>query len=325
KNLDRYRAALDARYGASASLDEFARKAQVANYEAMRPMFESFAIRWPDAKGVVQWMLNSAWPDMFWQLYDWYLVPNGAYFGARAANQPLHVAYDYGERKVVAVNDTRDAIRGAKARVRVLDAASRVLLDESRPLALAAGERGEVVSLGSLAKLASRGVSMADGSSTAALSSAAAPVYFLDTRIESDRGETLARNFYWLPAEDDVLDWASTKYYVTPVSRFADLTALQHLPPVELEVAHRFEHTTEGEVLHVTLANPSDRLAFFVELSVTGEGGGQLIAPIDWDDNYISLLPGEHREVMATIPAHALAGDHPVFHYQGINVRERAP
>ncbi|HXT19626.1 MAG TPA: glycoside hydrolase family 2 protein, partial [Thermoanaerobaculia bacterium] len=66
-------------------------------------------------------------------------------------------------------------------------------------------------------------------------------------------------------------------------------------------------------------------LAFFVELSVTGEGGGQLIAPIYWDDNYISLLPGEHREVMATIPTHALAGDRPVFHYQGINVRERAP
>ncbi len=97
-NLDRYRAALDARYGPSASLDEFARKAQVANYEAMRPMFESFSLRRPGAKGVVQWMLNSAWPDMFWQLYDWYLVPTGAYYAARNANQPLHVAYDYGRR-----------------------------------------------------------------------------------------------------------------------------------------------------------------------------------------------------------------------------------
>jgi exo-1,4-beta-D-glucosaminidase len=140
QNLDRYRAALDARYGASASLDEFAQKAQVANYEAMRPMFESFAIRWPDAKGVVQWMLNSAWPDMFWQLYDWYLVPTGAFYAARNANRPLHVAYDYGKRSVVAINDTAAPVR-ARAVVRLLDAGSRVVRQESVPLELVPGER----------------------------------------------------------------------------------------------------------------------------------------------------------------------------------------
>ena len=79
--LDRYKAALDARYGVADSLEDFARLAQVANYEGMRAMFESFSIRRPATTGIIQWMLNSAWPEMYWQLYDHYLVPNGAFYG----------------------------------------------------------------------------------------------------------------------------------------------------------------------------------------------------------------------------------------------------
>jgi exo-1,4-beta-D-glucosaminidase len=41
-SLDRYRQALAARYGESKDLDDFAQWAQVANYEAMRGMFEAF-------------------------------------------------------------------------------------------------------------------------------------------------------------------------------------------------------------------------------------------------------------------------------------------
>jgi exo-1,4-beta-D-glucosaminidase len=314
KDLKIYNAALAARYGKPTDLDDYARRAQAANYEAMRAMFEAFSLRRPVAKGVVQWMLNSAWPDMFWQLYDWYLVPNGAYFAARNANQPLHVAYDYGERKVVAVNDTGAALRGAKVRVRVYDAASRLLLDESAALAVPAGERVEVLVVAPFATLAK--------SRAAATGKAQpAPVYFLDARIEGAGGAVLARNFYWLPAEDDVLDWQGSKWFYTPTQRYADLRALAALPPAPVEVTHRFAPADNGEVaVHATLRNPSDRIAFFVELSVLGGASRQLAAPIFWDDNYVSLLPGETREVRGSFPAHALGSEAPVFHYHGFNV-----
>ncbi|HEU5161724.1 MAG TPA: glycoside hydrolase family 2 TIM barrel-domain containing protein, partial [Thermoanaerobaculia bacterium] len=137
KNLNRYRAALDARYGPSASLDEFALKAQVANYEAMRGMFESFSLRRPVATGVIQWMLNGAWPKMFWQLYDYYLMPTGAFYAARNSGRPVHIALDHGTGEMIAVNDSAEELE-ATAHVRVFDAASRVLLDESRPLRMPA-------------------------------------------------------------------------------------------------------------------------------------------------------------------------------------------
>ncbi|HXT22363.1 MAG TPA: glycoside hydrolase family 2 protein, partial [Thermoanaerobaculia bacterium] len=315
KDLKLYNAALAARYGQPTGLEDYARKAQAANYEAMRAMFEAFSLRRPKAKGVVQWMLNSAWPDMFWQLYDWYLVPNGAYFATRTANEPLLVAYDYGERKVVAVNDTGAALRGAKARVRVYDAASTLLLDESRAVEVPAGERTEVLTLkpfAELAKSASAAAAGADGRP--------APVYFLDARLEGAGGATLAHNFYWLPAEEDVLDWQKSEWYYTPTQRYADMSALSSLPAAKLAVTHRFERTKDGEAVAVTLKNPGDRIAFLVELSVVGEKSGQLLAPVYWDDNYVSLLPGETREVRGTLPAHALGGDRPVFQYQAMNV-----
>jgi exo-1,4-beta-D-glucosaminidase len=298
-NLDRYRKALDARYGPSGSLEEFARKAQLANYEAMRPMFEAFSLRRPQAKGVVQWMLNSAWPDLFWQLYDWYLVPTGAYYAARNANRPLNIAYDYGEQKVVAVNDTAVPL-SATAVVRVLDTGSRVVRQESRRLEVPAGERRDVVVLGVLP--------------------AGSPVYFVDARLEGAGGALLAQNLYWLPAEPDVLDWEKSQWFYTPASRFADLTAVTRLPTAPLAVSHRFRPGAEGHEVEVTLHNPGPTLAFFVELAVVRAKSGELAVPIRWDDNYLSLLPGERRTVRAIIPAHALGGEQPALRWQGINV-----
>ena len=83
RKLDRFQKALNLRYGTPQNVEEFAKKAQVLNYELMRPMFEAFSINRYKATGVIQWMLNSAWPEMYWQLYDSYLMPNGAYYGAR--------------------------------------------------------------------------------------------------------------------------------------------------------------------------------------------------------------------------------------------------
>ena len=305
-DIDLYAEALAARYGEPSGIEDFARKAQLANYEAMRAMFEAFSLRRPRATGVIQWMLNGAWPKIVWQLYDWYLVPNGAFYAARNANRPLHVAYDLGTRGVVAVNDGGEAVTGATARVRVFDLGSKVVFDESRPLELAADTRSEVLTL-------------------PASAGGGEPV-FLDLRIAGADGELLAGNLYWLPAEPDVLDWEASEWYVTPVERYADLTGFTRLPPATLEVEHRFALAADGDgrEVVVTLNNPGERLAFFIELAVVGSESGRLAAPIYWDDNYVSLVPGERREIRGTLPAHALAdGEEPVFRYSGINVEGR--
>ena len=52
-------------------------------------------------------------------------------------------------------------------------------------------------------------------------------------------------------------------------------------------------------ITHLVLENRSTSVAFFVRLKVTHGKGGDEVLPVVWDDNYISLLPGERREVDA--------------------------
>ncbi|MGA7617334.1 MAG: sugar-binding domain-containing protein [Thermoanaerobaculia bacterium] len=298
KNLDRYVAAMNARYGPAKDLDDFALRAQMVNYEAMRAMFESFSLRRPVATGIIQWMMNSAWPEMYWQFYDYYLVPTGAFYAARDASRPVHIAYDHGTGKLVGINDTNQPL-DATARVRVYDASSQPLLDQRVPLVLAPGERRAAFEL------------------PAELSGA---FRFVDARIEANDGTLLDQNFYWLPAKPDVLDWGKGEWFYTPVKEFADLTAVNRLPPVTLAVDHHFTRTADGTAVDVTLDNPTPNIAFFVELSVAGEKTGALAAPVFWDSNYVTLVPGESRKLHATFPSHALQGEEPVLHVRGMNV-----
>src|SRR5437868_15439652 len=73
--------ALTRRYGVPTSLDDYERKAQAMTYDGQRAMFEAYGRNKYTATGVIQWMLNNAWPSLIWHLYDYYMVPAGGYYG----------------------------------------------------------------------------------------------------------------------------------------------------------------------------------------------------------------------------------------------------
>jgi exo-1,4-beta-D-glucosaminidase len=298
--IDRYKEALDRRYGETTDLEDFSRKAQIANYEAMRAMFEAFSARRPVTTGIIQWMLNSAWPELYWQLYDYYLVPNGAFYATRNANRPLNVVFDYRDRNVIVVNDTAEDLPGHQIRVRVLSLQAETLYEENMQRDLPAESRESIVALPEVAPDSG--------------------VYFVDLRLLDPTGTVLASNLYWLSTEMDTLDWEATEWFYTPIARFADFSALAAMPTIDLDVQHRFAELSDGAGVSVTLTNPSDQIAFFIELQILGSDSGELLAPVLWDDNYFSLLPGESREVTGSVPRHALGSESPVLHYSGWNV-----
>ncbi len=298
--IDRYKEALDKRYGETTDLEDFSRKAQIANYEAMRAMFEAFSVRRPVTTGIIQWMLNSAWPELYWQLYDYYLVPNGAFYATRNANRPLNVVFDYSDRNVIVVNDTAEDLPGHQVQARVLSLQAETLYEEDWKRDFPAENRESIVSLPEVAT--------DDG------------VYLVDLRLLDRAGTVLAANLYWLSTEMDALDWEATEWFYTPIARFADFSALAAMPTVDLDVEHRFAELSDGANVSVALRNPSDQIAFFIELQIVGSESGELVAPVLWEDNYFSLLPGESREIVGSIPQHALSGESPVLQYSGWNV-----
>ena len=77
KDIHVFTTALNARLRARPpALEDYATKAQLQNYEGIRAMFEAYSRNKYTSTGVIQWMLNNAWPSMIWHLYD-YLPASG--------------------------------------------------------------------------------------------------------------------------------------------------------------------------------------------------------------------------------------------------------
>jgi exo-1,4-beta-D-glucosaminidase len=283
KNLQVFTDALNARYGTSGSAEDFAYKSQIMTYEGVRAMYEAYSRNKYTSTGVIQWMLNNAWPSMIWHLYDYYLRPGGGYFGAKKATQALDPIYGYDDHSVWLVSSQYVDGRGLKLTARVFNLDGTQKFSKDAALDAAADSTAKAFEIPQI-----------DGLSAA---------YFLDLRVTDGSGKLVGSNFYWLSTKTETIDWSKSNWYTTPTASFADYTSLAQLPKVKLKFSSRTERKGNESVTRVTLENPSKSLAFFVRLKVNKGKGGQEILPVVWEDNYVSLMPGERREINATYRA----------------------
>ncbi len=282
KDLSLFTGALEGRYGKATGAEDYARKAQALAYEGQRAMFEAFGRNKYVATGVIQWMLNNAWPSMIWHLYDWYLRPGGGYFGAKAACEPLHVQFSYDDRSIAVVNDTLQPRSGLTVAAKVFDLNLKELF---------AREAAVEVGADAVTRAFTLPAPSPDWSTT----------YFVRLVLRDAAGREVSRNFYWLSTEEDRLDWAKTEWYYTPTARHANLRALASLPPTTLEASFTpGESAAEGSG-RVVVRNTGPALAFQVRLKLTDPAGEEIL-PVYWADNYFALLPGETREVTVSFP-----------------------
>ncbi len=318
--LDVFTEALEKRYGPSNSVEEFSRKAQIQAYEAHRAMMEAYGRNKYTSTGVIQWMLNNAWPGMIWHLYDWYLRPGGSYFGVKRACEPLHAQYSYDDRSIVVVNSYYKSFPGLKLTAKVYN------LDMTEKFS-----RESTVDAEPDSSTRAFTLPEIDGLS---------PTYFVSLALESS-GKLVSRNFYWLSTRAETLDWdrsdriESGQYQIstwTPTKTFADYTALNTLPPVDLEVTAQSVRGEAESSTTVTLRNPSKTLAFGIRLKVNRATSGRVaryvprddeVLPVLWQDNYFSLLPGESRQVTATYQTKDLGRSSPAVEVQGWNVKSK--
>jgi exo-1,4-beta-D-glucosaminidase len=300
KDLHVYTDALTARYGKADTLEDYALKAQLMNYEGIRAMFEAYSRNKYTSTGVIQWMLNNAWPSMIWHLYDYYLRPGAGYFGAKRAMEPLHPLYSYDDHSVWVVSSRYDDVPRLKLTTKIYNLDMTEKFSQESSVDAAADSTNKVLTLPALTD--------------------ASPVYFLVLRLEDSTGKLVGSNFYWLSTKPESLDWEKSNWFTTPTSSFADYTALRQLPKANLKIASRTERQGEESVTHITVENPGKALAFFVHLKVDKGKGGEEILPVIWEDNYFSLLPGEKREVTATYRTAELGNTKPDLEVSGWNV-----
>jgi exo-1,4-beta-D-glucosaminidase len=322
RTLDIFTEALNRRYGPTHSVEDYARKSQIQAYETHRAMMEAYGRNKYTSTGIIQWMLNNAWPKTIWHLYDWYLRPGGSYFGVKKACEPLHIQYSYDDRSVVVVNSYYRVLSGLKATARILDIAMNERFSKTATADVAADSSQRLLVLPEIAGLSS--------------------TYFVDLRLEGPMG-LASRNFYWLSTAPETLDWArqnliSGDYHIstwTPTKTFADYSALNTLPTVDLHVTARCRRAEGEGHATVTVHNPAQALAFGVRLKVNRPpamhvrpGGPEgppedELLPVLWEDNYLSVLPRETRVITATYSTQHLHQAKPVVEVEGWNVERK--
>jgi len=301
KTIQVFSDALASRYGKSDNAEDFAAKSQLQTYEGVRAMYEAYSRNKYEATGVIQWMLNNAWPSMIWHLYDYYLRPGGGYFGAKRAMEALHPVYGYDDRSIWVVSSQYADVKGLKLTTKIYNLDMTEKFSHEDSLDAPADSTTKVFALPEVQGLS--------------------PVYFVALRLADSTGRQVGSNFYWLSTQPETLDWAKSNWWMTPTASFADYTALSQLPKVKLKVTSRTERKDEESITHVTIENRDKSLAFFVRLKLNKDLKGEEILPIIWEDNYISLLPGEKREVAGTYRTSELGRGKPVVEVSGWNLQ----
>jgi exo-1,4-beta-D-glucosaminidase len=104
------------------------------------------------------------------------------------------------------------------------------------------------------------------------------------------------------------------------MAEYADFTDLNNLPKVKIDIENSLKNDGEEYELSVKLKNPGNKIAFLIELGMVGDKSGKSIVPVIWDENYISLVPGESKVIKARFTATSLMGEKPVFSYKGWNL-----
>ncbi len=304
-------------YGEASGIEDYCAKSQLMNYDAARGLFEAWGRNKYLSTGIINWMYNASWPSVCWQLFDHYLLPGGAFYGTQEACEPLHAQFSYDDNSVVVVNSYYKDFKGLKVSADIynIDASRKY----SKTVTVDAGE---------------------DSSNRAFfidMPQDLSQVFFLKLELK-DSGKPVSSNFYCLSKnstmkiglEDELFKLKEMKeaeafspfadeaeyMYNSP----ADFKGLAELPEVELDVKGVLKKVDEGNKVEVSIRNPSENIAFFVQLDVTKGQGGEPVVPVYWEENYVSLLPGEELEVSAVFSGRNLDGMKPFIKVKGCNV-----
>jgi exo-1,4-beta-D-glucosaminidase len=218
-------------------------------------------------------------------LYDYYLEPAGGYFGTEKANEPIHILYSYDDRSIIVVNSTYKPVNSMRASVRVLDFNLKELFSQEKTIDVDADGVQKLLQI------------------PVVPSYVTPSVYFAQLKLTDSEGKILSSNFHWLSTKTPEFDWEKTARSIsTPVTSYEDMTGLESLPKTHLTTTAHLRRTKNGDIIQVHLKNSSEALAFQVHLAAEEGKPAETILPILWEDNYVSLLPGEERTIEARFP-----------------------
>ena len=268
-----FMAEMQAEFGAPTSLDDFERKAQMLNYVDHRAIFEGMnAHLWSPNSGRLLWMTQPAWPSNTWQILNADYDTPSSFYAVKKACEPLHVQLDLSNYDVAVVNTTNEAQAALLLVANVYSLENKLLLhkEEKKDAAPDALTDGFPLDISRLLP--------------------SEEIVLVSLELRTEAGEIASRNFYWIGADND------------------SFRRLNRLPTASILATAKSTRVGENIRVHVVLRNSGTTVALANKLTILNAGDGARILPAYYTDNYVSLLPGESREIEIEYPAKAANG-----------------
>lgn len=223
-------------------------------------------------------MLNGAWPNLHWSLFDYYMNPIASYFGTKVGTRTEHVAYDYQAQTVYIINHSLDRQGPRKVSIDLIDMNGKSLTSDEINTKTQPNSSKKLGKVPGISKIQDVG-------------------FLRLTLSDAKTGKQLSRTVHWLAPTVDVLAWDNSTWYHTPVSQYVDFTSLSSLAPADVKVEVHSRRKGPDVGSRVVLKNKSDVPAFFIKLAAVDVAADEEVSPVFWSDNYVSLWPGEEVEV----------------------------
>lgn len=271
-------------YGAPTDIKDFAMKAQLVNYNQYRALMEGFSSHmWDWYTGTIIWKTQNPWTSMRGQMYDYYLDPNACLFGTRKGSEPLHVMCNPVTGMVYAVNNTFDQQRNIMVVMKAYDIdGDETFIDQTITYI-------EPSSVNKIMSVKPKIGTLFDEDGG-----------FLSLELQDLDQNVLSKNIYWLPNKDG-------KY-----------TGLNKMKKVDVTCSAK---RISPETIEISLANAEGNpVAFFSRISLIDDKTGERILPAFYDDNYVTILPGE--TVIVKVDYNKEDGVIPALTVSGWNVNE---
>jgi hypothetical protein len=279
-----YPAEIAARYGAFRNLADFVRKAQMANYEAYRAMYEGRnAEMFHPTTAVITWMSNPAQPSFVWQIYHYDLEPMASFFGVMHAAELEHIQFNQSTGDVQVINNLPRELADLTARVTVFNIDGTVALKHESKI--------------TAAPEAATSVGPIDFPATVSA------VHFIKLELLDSDSKLISSNFYWRGLPDHP----------------NDLTALNQLPAVTLNAHIQSSDSGGARTVTVTLTNPSKNMALMAHLQLRRKSGDRVL-PVSYSDNYVSLAPDDSKTIVIQADTSQFNGEDALVVVDGWNV-----
>lgn len=120
--------------------------------------------------------------------------------------------------------------------------------------------------------------------------------------LRSGTGQIVSQNLYWLAESSP------------------DYRALDRLAPAQLSTSAASSAKGDTTMVRVELKNTGNDLVLQTKLTLVNASDRSRILPAYYSDNYVSLLPGESREIEIEYPSSA-SKSAPELAIRGWNVR----